>query len=319
MAGNPNYDTALLTTTLERFLSKKPADAIFEDLALFQWLNAKGSVKRRIDGGIKMLVPLMYGKNGTVQSYRGYDTLDVSPQEGLTNAEFELKQYSGAVTISGREEELNAGEAQMLDLLETKWGQLRMSFRDKLNTDAFLDGTGNGGKDITGLALMIDSAGTYGNIARATNSWWAAQETAVGGALTIDGTTGMRRMYNDCSLGKGTMVPNGILTGQTQFEAYEALMAPYMRYTSSGEANAVFESDNLKFRRATLFWDEELSAAGLMYFLNSQVIQMRVKRDMEVRPFQRPINQDAKTALILWMGEMVATNCRHLGKLTGLA
>ncbi|HML98914.1 MAG TPA: phage major capsid protein [Tepidiformaceae bacterium] len=316
MAGNPNYDTALLTTTFNKFVSKQAADVIFNDLALFEYLNSKGSVKKRVDGGVKMLVHLMYGKNTAVQSYSGYDLLDVSPQEGLTNAEFELKQYNIPITISGREEELNAGEAQMIDLLESKWDQARMSLRDKLNADGFLDGTGNGGKNITGLALMVDSAGTYGNIPRATNSWWAAQETAVGGPLTIEGSTGMRRIYNDCSLGKGTMTPDGILTTQTLFEKYESLMAPYLRYSVGGDANAVFANDNLKFRKAMMFWDHECQSQT-MYFLNSKVIEMRVKRDMQVVPFQVPINQDAKVAHIRWMGELVAKNCRHLGKLTG--
>ena len=316
MAGNPNYDTALLTTTFNKFVSKQAADVIFNDLALFEYLNSKGSVKKRVDGGVKMLVHLMYGKNTAVQSYSGYDTLDVSPQEGLTNAEFELKQYNIPISISGREEELNAGEAQMIDLLESKWDQARMSLRDKLNSDGFLDGTGNNSKDITGLALMVDSAGTYGNIPRATNSWWAAQETAVGGSLTIEGSAGMRRIYNDCSLGKGTMVPDGILTTQTLFEKYESLMAPYMRYTVGGDANAVFTNDNLRFRKAMMFWDAECQSE-VMYFLNSNVIEMRVKRDMQVVPFQVPINQDAKVAHIRWMGELVAKNCRHLGKLTG--
>lgn len=315
--GNPNYDTALLTMTLEKFLSKQPADAVFEKLTLFEWLNAKGSVKKRVDGGVKLLVPLMYGKNSTAQSYRGYDVLDIAPQEGFTNAEFDMKQYNVAITISGREEELNAGEAQMIDLLEAKWDQARMSLRDLLNHDAYGDGTANNGKAITGLSLMIDSAGTYGNINRATNSWWAAQENAVDGPLVIDGEDGMRRMYNDCSLGKGAMVPDGILTTQELFERYEALMAPYLRYTVQGEASATFVHDNLKFRKAQLMWDEECPT-GVMFFLNSQVIELRVKRDFTVVPFQRPINQDAKVAHVRWMGELVAKNCRHLGKMTGV-
>lgn len=317
MAGNPNYDTALLTSTMVKYLSKKPADTIFESLALYEWFNSKGGVKRRVDGGVKMLVPLMYAANSTVQSYRGYDLLDVSPQEGFTNAEFELKQYNGAVSISGREEALNSGEAAMFDLLDAKWEQLRMSFRDKLNRDMFGDGTGNGGKELTGLALMIDSAGTYGNIPRSTNTWWAAQETAVGGPLVVEGTNGMKRIYNDVSLGKGTMASDGIVTTQAIFEQYEALMAPYMRYTTSSEANAVFGSDNLKFRKAEMFWDHDCQA-GIMYFLNSKVMELRVRKDFTVVPFAVPINQDAKVGHIRFMAEMICKNCRHVGKLTGI-
>ncbi|MBA2706345.1 MAG: phage major capsid protein [Gemmatimonadaceae bacterium] len=315
MAGNANYETGLLSSTLAKFISKQPSDAIFDKLVLFEWLNSKGSIKKRIDGGIKMLVPVMYAKNTTAMSYSGYDLLDVSPQEGFTAAEFELKQYNIAIAISGREEELNAGEAQMFDLLDAKWKQGRMSLRDKLNEDAYLAGTLNSSKGLTGLALMIDSTGTYGNIDRATNSWWAAQETA-GGALAIDGSGGWRRMYNDCSLGKGSMTPDGILTTQALFEKYEGLMAPYLRYTTGSEGNAVFDTDNLKFRKATVMWDEECQS-GISYFLQSQVMELRVKRDMEVEPFAKPVNQDAKVAHVRFMGQLTASNCRHLGKITG--
>lgn len=222
------------------------------------------------------------------------------------------------MTISGDEEKKNAGEAAVFNLLEAKFNQARLSLRDGLNGDAYLDGTSYGGKGITGLALMVDSAGTYGNIARSGNSWWAAQETAVGGALQVQGQYGLTRMYNDCSLGKGAMTPDALLTTQTIFESYEALMAPYLRYTVGQEGNAVFESDNLKFRKATMMWDQECQT-GIVYFLNSQVMELRYLENERTTPFVVPHNQDAKVAHIRLWCQMVCSNCRHLGKLTGVS
>lgn len=320
MPGNANYSTALLTSTLERFMSSQVADTILNAAPLFEWLNSKGSVKKRESGGIKLIEPLMYAKNTTIRSYRGYDRLDISPQEGISAAEFGWAQYSGAVSISGYEERINTSQAAQLRLLETKWKQLRLSFIDELNIDMYADGAGNDNKDLVGLALMVDSAGTYGNIARASNAWWAAQETAVGGALQIYGSTGIQRMMNDCGMGKGTMQPELLLTTQAVYEAYEAMMAPYMRYTIASEGNAVFQSDSLMFRKARMTWDHECTS-GVMYFLNSQNITFVVdqERDFYVRPFQSPNDQDAKVALILFMAALIANNCRHLGKLTGIS
>lgn len=320
MAGNANYSTDFLTVTLENYMRGKASDTIFNDLPLIEWLNSKGSVKRREAGGVKLIEPLMYAKNTTVASYRGYDRLDISPQEGLTAAEFEWKQYAGSIAISGFEERVNTGRAAQVRLMDTKWQQLRMSFMDDLNTDCYAAGTANGGKDMVGLSLMVDSTGTYGNIARATNSWWAAQETAVGGALQIYGSTGMQRMMNDCAMGRGTMMPELLLTDQSVYEQYESLMAPYMRYTIASEGNAVFQSDSLMFRKARMMWDHACTS-GVIYFLNSKVITFVVdeERDFKVRGFQEPNDQDAKVALILWMGALIANNCRHLGKLTGIS
>lgn len=317
---NANYSTDFLTATLERYMHGQAADAIFNDLPLIEWLNSKGGVKKREAGGTKLVEPLMYAKNTTVSSYRGYDRLDISPQEGITAAEFEWKQYSGAIAISGYEEAINQSTPAQIRLLDTKWKQLRMSFQDELNTDCYAVGTGNGGKDMVGLELMVDSTGLYGNIQRSSNAWWAAQETAVGGALQIYGSTGMQRMMNDCAMGRGTMQPELLLTTQTIYEQYESQMAPYMRYTIASEGNAVFQSDSLMFRKARMIWDHA-ATSGVMYFLNSKVITFVVMegRDFKVRAFQEPNDQDAKVALILWMGALIANNCRHLGKLTGIS
>jgi hypothetical protein len=331
MAGNPNYPTDLLTTTWEIFLSTQPSDAVFGDLVLFDVLSKKSKVSKR--GGIKILQPLMYAKSTAVGSYSGWDVLDLSPQEGLTNAEFDWKFYYGSLAISNEELFRNSGKAQMIDLLESKWAQAKMSLADKINKDMFLDGTGNGGKDITGLALMADSAGTYGGINRSTNTWWGAQETNVGGVLAITGSTGMRRMYNDCSLGRGRVTPDFIITTQAGFESYEALLDANMRYTITQAKTPVFQNLNLMFRDTPLFWDDYCQT-GTMYFLNSNFIKLvvfserdggvnkgddRDTGDFRTEPFQTPQNQDGKVAKFFWQGQLVASNCRHLGKLTGIS
>jgi hypothetical protein len=274
----------------------------------------------------------MYAKSTAVGSYSGWDALDTSPQQGLTNAEYDWKQYYGTVAISAQEELQNQGPAAQLDILKARFEQAKMSLADAMNADMFLDGTGNNSKDITGLALMVDSAGTYGNIVRSTNTWWSANETAVGGALAIAGSTGMRRMYNDCSLGRGRMTPDFIVTTQIGYEAYEAVMDPNMRFSNNGDQNVGFKNQNLVFRNASLFWDDYCQS-GIMYFLNSKVMRLvvmpgrdggvnsgedRDRGDFRTEPFQTPINQDGKVAKFFWMGQLTSSNCRHLGKSTGL-
>jgi hypothetical protein len=40
--------------------------------------------------------------------------------------------------------------------------------------------------------------------------------------------------------------------------------------------------------------------------------------DMKFEPFQKPINQDVRSAKILWMGALCVSNRRMLGALTAL-
>ena len=83
MAGNANFD-ALLSTTLANY-RKQLTDNVFTARPLTFFLMDKGRI-RMLDGGTKIVEPLIYGQNSTVASYSGYDTLSLTAQEGLTAA-----------------------------------------------------------------------------------------------------------------------------------------------------------------------------------------------------------------------------------------
>lgn len=314
---NSNYPTDLLSTTFETFLSKRAEEAIFKEIPLFEYLRSKKQVKKR--PGSKILQPLRYAKSTTGGSYRGYDLLDVSPEESLTNAEYDLRQYYWTVTISGKEELDNSGKSAMLDLLEEKWANAKMSMMDMLDEHSFLDGTGNNSKNMQGLALLVDSAGTYGNINRSNYAWWQSNEVPVGGPLQIHGPTGLLRVYNDTGRGQRSQLPNFFLTTQEIYEAYEELMAPYLRYTVQGTASATFNNENLVFRGKPFMWDDYCQS-GTLYLLNTEYIKLVVhpERDFTTTGFKTPINQDSKSAHIYFYGNLVCSNCARQGKMTGL-
>lgn len=320
MAGNANFDT-LATTTLVKYASTNLEDNIFQSNALYYLLAGTEAMRKpgsktykELDGGTKIVEPLLYATNSTAGSYSGYDVLDTDPQDGMTNAEFEWKQYSVSVSISGKEKRQNSGESAVLNLLEGKIMQAEMSLIETMNGDLFTDGTGNSSKDLTGLVLGIDSAGILGNIDRSSNSWWSAQETAVSGPTTIDG---MRTMYNNCSKGYKKDHPDLLIGTQAGYEAYEAKLQPDMRFSDNKLADAGFE--NLKFKGASFVFDEVCNS-GVRYYLNTGKLGIRVHRDAKfsVTDEQRPVDQDAFVKQILWMGNMVYKNCARLGKETGL-
>lgn len=317
MAGNPNFDTALLAATFGAFLSRQPKDAIFQGIPFWEEMHGKNRVKRK--GGNVLYEPLLYAKSTSGGAYSGYDAFDLTPSEGLTRSEYAWKYYEWSLMISGQEEQENAGESQMVDLLETKWEQARMSIKDQLAQDIFLAGTAGNGKGLVGLALAVDNAGTYGNIDRTSNVWWKAVETAVSGPLTLAGVGGMRRIHNDCAYGQQTQTPDLIATTQILFEAYEALMDPYIRYSTS-DNNTGLSTPNLRFRNSKITWDDYCQS-GVMYFLNTSFLKIYVQENRDFVPtdWKVPTNQDAKVAQIYFAGNMVSSNCRHHGKLTGLS
>lgn len=330
---NANYATDLLATTFEEYYKLRPSDAVFTELAVWEQMKSAGRITKQ--GGLKILQPVMYQKSTAVGSFSGWDTLDTTPQEGLTNAEFAWKRYFLTVAIDNETLDKNRGKMAMLNILKTRIAQAEMSLADRMNTDIFLDGTGNGGKNLTGFELAVDSAGTYGNINRTGDTWWRAKETAVAGALAIAGASGMRRMYNDCALGPTRQTPDLIVTYQAAFEAYEALMDTNTRYiiAQMDKPNAVFPKQNLVFRDARMYWDDAIQS-GYMYFLNrkslgivelegrgAEVMDQEEDRDagsFRIRAFQEPLNQDAQVARAIWAGNLVCEAPYRNGKLTGL-
>jgi len=131
---NSNFDT-LLSTTLANYRDQL-TDNIFTARPLTYTLMEKGRI-RMLNGGTKIVEPLIYGLNGTVGSYGGYDTLNLAPQTGISAAEFEWKQYAASISISGIEEAKNNGEEQIINLLEAKSCRLRNQCV-KVSTQCFL-------------------------------------------------------------------------------------------------------------------------------------------------------------------------------------
>ena len=71
-----NYD-ALLSTTMMAY-RKKLVDNIMKDSAFLAFLRNNGAIKKQ-NGGERIAIPLMYGKNETIKTVGGYETLDTTP------------------------------------------------------------------------------------------------------------------------------------------------------------------------------------------------------------------------------------------------
>jgi hypothetical protein len=310
MPGNANFD-ALLSTTLANYRAQL-TDNVFTARPLTYFLMDKGRI-RMVDGGTKIVEPLIYGQNGTVASYSGYDTISLTAQDGMSAAEYDWKQYAASIAISGIEEAKNNGEAAIINLLEAKIMQAEESMREGFNQMFFGDGTGNSGKNWNGLGNLVESGNTVGGINSANgqgNDFWRSYEENTAGALTL---AQMATAYNSVSVGNDH--PDMILTTQTLFEKYEALLQPQLRYTDTKTADAGFQ--NLLFKAAPVAYDVHCTA-GVVYFLNSKYLTLvgHSGKWFQQTDFVRPENLDARYALIMCYGNLTVRNRAKQGKLT---
>lgn len=307
VAANSNFDN-LLTTTLANYRNTL-TDNVFTARPLTNKLMEAGRI-RMLNGGTKIVEPLIYGLNSTVGSYSGYQSIALTPQEGISAAEFEWKQYAASISISGIEEAKNNGEQEIINLLEAKIMQAEESLREGFNTMFFADGTGNSGKDWNGLGNLVENGNTVGGIDGSAYAFWNAYEDNTVAALTL---AQMATAYNTVSVGNDH--PDILLTTQTLFEKYEALLQPQLRYTDTATANAGFQ--NLLFKAAPVMYDTGCPS-GNFFFLNSKYITLvgHSAKWFQQTEFIRPEDLDARYALIMCYGNMTIRNREKQGKLT---
>ena len=307
MAGNSNFNE-LLSTTIANYRDQL-TDNVFNARPLTAHLMDKGRV-RMLSGGTKIVEPLIYGENNTVGSYSGYDTIDLTPQTGVSAAEYEWKQYAASIAISGIEEAKNNGEEAIINLLEAKVMQAEESMKEGFNAMFFGTGTGD---DWNGLENLVDSTTAVGGIdpAGTGNGFWASYEEGTAGALS---QADMTTAYNTVSVGNDH--PDMIMTTQTLFEKYESLLTPQLRYTDTKTADSGFQ--NLLFKAAPVTYDVDCPT-GNMYFLNSKYLTLVGHSDkwFTQTEFVRPENMDARYALIFCYGNLTVRNRKKQGKLTG--
>jgi hypothetical protein len=123
----------------------------------------------------------------------------------------------------------------------------------------------------------------------------------------------MSTAYNSVSVGNDH--PDVLLTTQTLFEKYEALLQPNLRYTDTKTADAGFQ--NLLFKAAPVMYDVHCTS-GTFYFLNSKYITLVGHSDkwFSQTAFISPEDTDARYALIMCYGNLTVRNRAKQGKLT---
>jgi hypothetical protein len=312
---DPNL-SEIVTTTL-RNRSGKLADNVTENNALLMRLRKRGKVKP-VSGGRTIVQELEYAENGTFRRYSGYELLNVAPSTVFTSAEFNYAQAAVAVSISGLEELQNSGENAIIDLLESRIANAERTLVNNIAADCYSDGTADGGKQIGGLALIVDitpSTGTVGGIDAATWSFWRN----VAFDSTTDGSTAatsaniqsfMNRVY--LQLVRGTDKPDLIVAGNEYYRLYLESLQTIQRVTSDEMAQAGFES--LKYMGADVVLDGGYGGAcdtQRMYFLNTNYLYFRPHTNRNFVPIggeRMAVNQDAMVKLIGFAGNMTCSN-----------
>ena len=312
MASPNSTFTEIVSTTL-RNRSAALADNVSNGNALLMRLNKRG--KRKAATGRTIVQELEYAE-GTFSWYSGYEVIDISVNQTITAAEFNWKQCAAAVSASGLEVEVqNAGKEAVINLLSARISNAERTMKNQMTSGLYSDGTGNGGKEIGGLQLLVADAPTAssspGGINQSTNTFWRNQAfdaTTDGGAAAS--SSNIQSYMNTVWLNtvRGSDTPDLIVADNNYYGFYLASLQSIQRVTAPEMAEAGFTS--LKYMDADVVFEDSAIPTNHMYFLNSDFLHYRFSPARNMTPLDQvqSINQDAITQLITWAGNLTVSN-----------
>jgi len=330
--------TDIIATTIQS-RSGELADNFTNNNALLRRLKSKGNVKP-FSGGNVILQEIAYNDSTTanVNSYSGYEVLNIAPNSPISAAQFPITQYASAVTMSGLEMLQNSGKEAIIDMLEGRIAIAEGQLMNRISNDLYLDGTLNGGKNLTGLKAAVADAGTgtYGGIIRSANAFWANQfysGVTNGGAAVSASNIQQYMTALAIKMVRGQDKTDLIVSDATYYQYYVNSLQAIQKVSDPESAAAGFAS--LKFYGGGMAADVVLdgglytggdsvnaswsgASANHMYFLNTNYIFLRPHKDRNFVPIggeRQAVNQDAIVKLIGWAGNLTCSNCSLQGVL----
>jgi len=287
----------------------KMYDNIFDTTPLLSKIMASGSYKAQ-NGGTQIEIPLNYAM-GNGDWYEGADTLSTDDIENITNAIYYWKSAYAPITLLKEDELKNSGNMAVLSLLASKSEIAKKTLKDKIATGLYSAGTN--AKSIVGLRDIVAADQTVGGISQSDYSFWQAQ-VSTDATLTL---SAMNSLFQDCSLDGES--PNLIVGTKANYNRYYNLLQPQQRFadTSSSTAKGGFQS--LLFNGVP-FISDNYAPTGYIFMLNLSHLHLfyHPERNIALKPFVEPTNQELRTARVLWMGALGSSNNRMHGAMTSV-
>jgi hypothetical protein len=294
------------------------ADDVTNNNALLAILSERGNIDP-YDGGVEITEQVLYNEIAASGWYTGSDLQDVEVSDVLTTAAFAHKQFYANIVQDGLEDIQNAGESQMIDLIEAKIEAGMATAKNAVGTAIFNSNTENGGKAIGGFQhLVSDSASTptVGGIdaSQSSNAFW---RNYVMGFTANSLTPGTSTILQGIQLGflntnRGNDMVDVIFAGDTYFGYFESAIQTNQRFINeTSKVIAGFKA--WEYKGAKVIHDPNCSATR-MYGINTKYVKFRPykKRNFIIGDKKDSINQDAYLYPVLFAGNLtIKSRARH--------
>jgi hypothetical protein len=234
--------------------------------------------------GTKLEKPVQVNTAGNGGSFAGLDRFNTNDTDTKQKLSFDVRGYEQPVVIPQMEADaIMSSPQRAVEYVGEKIEEAANEMADGIGTILYGDGSGNSDKDYLGLGAIVDDGGevaTYGGLSRSTYTTLQANETDLGGALTL---AAMAAMYDSCK--RGSDKPTIIYTTESIWSDYEALnsatiqnnqqgfrqVTPTRRGVTMDALAGEMGFDSLIFRGTPVVADEK-ATSGTMWFLNEKWI-----------------------------------------------
>lgn len=250
-------------------------------------------------------------------SYGRGDEFNTEVKEFATTLVFNWKFSYAPVNLDVIDVELNDSPEQVFDLVDAAMETGELSLVDDMATQLFGDGTGNASKDIDGLAIAVSRTGTYGGLARGTDSQGssirAAVEDTTGGTLALSTV--------NTHMGSATVArkkPDLLVTTQTLWNRFWERSQASER-NQPGDVRDI-GMDVVRFNSADVVPDSHCPS-GFLYLLNTEFFEYYAhkKWDFRFRGFLEPSNQQRAIGQIIVWSNLINRGPRFSGVASGLS
>jgi len=299
-------------------------DLVSNNNALLAVMRRKGLWQTY--SGPRIRQTLQIGKQ-VAQWYSGYDQL-LNPAIDLFNdAFFDPKMVVVPIILSMQEILNNEGDNQLMDVLDSYMEAAEKALEDTMDAAIYSDGSGNGGKQLTGLAtaIPITPTNTYGGIDRNLNTIWRTSTFDAHTVVTAIGTqvnsTTVRPFLNYVmtNRSRGRDYADLLIMSPEHYAAYDAATIAIQRQqneTSLGKLGFSALEYIGGGKRAEIVLDGGIGSnmpANTTFGINTDTLRLRYNANRNFDKLftgdgQMPIDKDAIAQFVGWMGELTMTN-----------
>lgn len=278
---------------------------------------------QQASGGVSSVTVPVQGSQFVNAQWSDYSGSFAQPsvQQGAYNAEFNLKLMIAPVPFLGMEGAVQQ-DAAVIPLIEARMNDATNVMMDAMATSLYTNTSNN--QQFIGLPAAVADSGTYGNIDRATYTWWKSKQYAAG---SVNPTRQNILQYISGTVKNGAEVPSfGVcgfgtwtLLAQDYVGQEQYVITPGSGFDS--DANGAQAAFRALMVAGVPIYPDPYCPEGTVYFLNTNYLSLYIHEQgsFVFTGFEStlPNWQIGYVGAVLMIAELVNTKPKSMTKVTG--